>query len=90
MIEEIYKTSNLGLAGYFSCEGIMPDDMLKGGQMRTRPESSVYTFCYNDEMDTLKDMEKKYFSGKALVDPKRYEYEKKTLKELIDNIGKRE
>ena len=88
MSENIYKTSNLCLAGYFAHEGIMPHDLQQTGQMRSRPGSSVYTFCYDEDIDKLKELEKLYFTNKAKVDPKKYEYEKKTLKEIIDNTGK--
>ena len=83
---ETYRTPNFSLAGYFSHEGYCPNEILRTGSMRSRPGSSVYAFCYLEEQfDELKDLEKKFFTGKAKVDPKKFEFEKKSLKEMIDN-----
>lgn len=79
-----YKTSNLSLAGYFATMGFQPDELVKTGSMKSREGSSVYAFSYDDNFDELKELEKDYYAGKAKVDPKRYEYEKKSLKEMID------
>lgn len=81
---ETYKTSNLSLAAYFAHEGYLPATIIRSGEMKTR-NGSVYTFCYSDEDSTdIQDLERKFYSDKAAVNPKVYEYHKKTLKEQID------
>jgi len=79
-----YRTTNLSLAGYFACEGIYPDNIDLGPEMRSRKGSYIYTFCYDEaRADQLRDLEKLYFSNQAKVNPKLFEAEKQALKEMI-------
>ncbi len=81
---ETYRTSNLSLAGYFAHEGYLPSAITRSGEMKTR-NGSVYAFCYSDEDSyEIQELEKKFYSDKATVNPKLYEYHKKMLKEQID------
>ena len=79
-----YRTANLSLAGYFAQEGYLPSKILKTGEMKSR-NGSVYAFCYTEEDSAqIAELERKFYSDKALVNPKSYEYQKKMLKEQID------
>lgn len=81
---ETYRTTNLSLAGYFAHEGYLPSEIARTGDMKSRA-GSVYTFCYSDEdSNDIQDLERKFYSDKATVNPKLYEYQKKMLKEQID------
>lgn len=90
-MSDIYKTTNLSLAGYFAHEGIHPATIEENGPMKSRPGLSIYAICYAaEEYQKLKSLEMKFFSDQAVVNPKRYDSEKKSLKELIDtNEGMR-
>lgn len=86
VMKDFFKTSNLPLAAYLSYLGFSAEETLYG---TSRSGRGRIVFCFNDEINQIKDNAEKFFSKAGLVEPiKYYEHTRKMKTLLVDTLKK--